>query len=69
MTGSYLIDDKEIFQLIDTNVINEINYNPELSDNSVHPDIYVVICDDYSKMLCVSASDVSHTLDENGILA
>ena len=29
--------------------IDEINYNPESADNSVHPDMYVVICDDYSK--------------------
>lgn len=48
--------------------IYEINYNPESADNSVHPDMYVVICDDYSKMLCVSASNVSHTLEKKIVL-
>ena len=48
--------------------IDEINYNPESADNSVHPDMYVVICDDYSKTLCVSVSNVSHTLEKKIVL-
>lgn len=37
--------------------ISEVNYNPDSVDNTVQPDIYVRICDDYSKTLL-------HRIDE-----
>lgn len=48
--------------------IDEINYDPESADNFVRPNAYVVICDDYSKTICVSIADATHTTEKKIIL-
>ena len=48
--------------------IDEINYDPKSTDNIVRPDAYIVICDDYSKSICVSIADAAHTTEKKIIL-
>ena len=58
----YLYNDKWEIEIFET------NYNADSTDNSVRPDEYIVICDDYSKTICVSIADVTHTMEKKLIL-
>ena len=44
--------------------ITEISYNPNSADNIIDPDDYIVICDDYTKMLLLSVCDISHSIEK-----
>lgn len=48
--------------------ISEVNYNPDSVDNTVQPDIYVRICDDYSKTLLLNITDIAHTIEKKILL-
>ena len=48
--------------------IDEINYNPESADNSVRPDAYIELCDDYSKSLCLGIADVARTVEKKIVM-
>lgn len=48
--------------------ISEVNYNPDSADNTVRPDVYVEICDDYSKTLLLNIKDITHTIEKRIIL-
>ena len=49
--------------------ITEISYNPNSADNIIDPDDYIVICDDYTKMLLLSVCDISHSIEKNIVLS
>ena len=44
--------------------ITEISYNPNSSDNIIDSDDYIVICDDYTKMLLLSVCDIAHSIEK-----
>ena len=58
-----LINDKWEIEIL------EIQYNPKSADNTVNPDSYISICEDYSKHLLLSVSDVAHSVEKSIVLS
>ena len=48
--------------------VSEINYDPDSADNTVSPDNYMVISDDYSKKLLLNITDLEHTIEKKIVL-
>ena len=48
--------------------ISETDYNPSSADNAVCPDSFITICDDYSKTLLLTITDIADTLEKRIIL-
>ena len=44
--------------------ITEISYNLNSADNIIDSDDYIVICDDYTKMLLLSVCDIDHSIEK-----
>ena len=49
--------------------ISEVNYNPDSADNTVIPDAYIVICDDYTKQLLLNITDTGYANEKKIVLS
>ena len=50
----YLFNDKW-----EVNILG-VNYNPNSVDNTVRPDAYIKICDEFSKTILLNITDIAH---------
>lgn len=58
----YLFNDKW-----EVNILG-VNYIPNSVDNTVRPDAYIKICDEFSKTILLNITDIAHTIEKNIIL-